>query len=244
MFRNLIPRLAGAFRLVAPDYPGYGQSSMPDHKSFSYTFDSYAKIMDRFVEHLGLSKYALYLMDYGAPVGYRLALLHPERVTGLIVQNGNAYEEGLREFWDPIKKYWANPEDPSAIAYMVDPKQTRWQYENGVSDKTLLDPTTWTLDQIGLDRPGNAYIQADLMYDYGTNVPLYPAFQDFFRKYQPPTLIVWGKNDFVFPPEGAYPYKRDLKDVEMHLLDTGHFALETHGEEIATRIEDFFLKRI
>jgi pimeloyl-ACP methyl ester carboxylesterase len=182
-------------------------------------------------------------MDYGAPVGYRLALLHPERVTGLIVQNGNAYEEGLREFWDPIKKYWANPEDPSAIAYMVDPKQTRWQYENGVSDKTLLDPTTWTLDQIGLDRPGNANIQADLMYDYGTNVPLYPAFQDFFRKYQPPTLIVWGKNDFVFPPEGAYPYKRDLKDVEMHLLDTGHFALETHGEEIATRIEDFFLKR-
>jgi pimeloyl-ACP methyl ester carboxylesterase len=154
MFRNLIPRLSGAFRLVAPDYPGYGQSSMPDHKSFSYTFDSYAKLMDRFAEHLGLSKYALYLMDYGAPVGYRLALLHPERVTGLIVQNGNAYEEGLREFWDPIKKYWANPEDPSAIAYMVDPKQTRWQYENGVSDKTLLDPTTWTLDQIGLDRPG------------------------------------------------------------------------------------------
>jgi pimeloyl-ACP methyl ester carboxylesterase len=244
MFRNLIPRLAGSFRLVAPDYPGYGQSSMPDHKSFSYTFDSYAKLMDRFAEHLGLSRYALYLMDYGAPVGYRLALLHPERVTGLIVQNGNAYEEGLREFWDPIKKYWASPEDPSAIAYMVDPKQTRWQYENGVSDKTLLDPTTWTLDQIGLDRPGNAYIQADLMYDYGTNVPLYPAFQDFFRKYQPPTLIVWGKNDFVFPPEGAYPYKRDLKDVEMHLLDTGHFALETHGEEIASRIEDFFLKRI
>jgi pimeloyl-ACP methyl ester carboxylesterase len=244
MFRNLIPRLAGAFHLVAPDYPGYGQSSMPDHKSFSYTFDNYAKIVDHLAEHLGLSKYAIYLMDYGAPVGFRLALRHPERVTGLIVQNGNAYEEGLREFWDPIKKYWASPEDLNAIAYMVDPKQTRWQYENGVSDKTLLDPTAWTLDQIGLDRPGNAEIQADLMYDYGTNIPLYPEFQAFFRKYQPPTLIVWGKNDLVFPPEGAYPYKRDLKNIEMHLLDTGHFALETHAEEIASRIEDFFLKRL
>jgi pimeloyl-ACP methyl ester carboxylesterase len=243
MFRNLIPRLAGSFRLVAPDYPGYGQSSMPDHKSFSYTFDNYAEIVDQLVQDLGINKYTIYLMDYGAPVGYRLALLHPERVTGLIVQNGNAYEEGLREFWDPIKKYWAKPEDPAAIAYMVEPERTRWQYENGVSDKTLLDPNTWTLDQMLLDRPGNANIQADLMYDYGTNLALYPKFQAFFRKYQPPTLIVWGKNDFVFPPEGATPYSRDLKTIETHLLDTGHFALETHGEEIASRIEEFFLKR-
>ena len=243
MFRNLIPRLAGSFRLIAPDYPGYGQSSMPDHRNFAYTFDNYAIIVNQLAEQLGVTKYALYLMDYGAPVGYRLALLHPERVTGLIVQNGNAYEEGLREFWDPIKKYWANPEDPAAIAYMVDPEKTRWQYEHGVGDKTLLDPTTWTLDQIGLDRPGNAQIQADLMYDYRTNLPLYPAFQTFFREYQPPTLIVWGKNDFVFPPEGATPYSRDLKNIETHLLDTGHFALETHGEEIAGLIEEFFLNR-
>jgi pimeloyl-ACP methyl ester carboxylesterase len=243
MFRNLIPRLSGSFRLIAPDYPGYGLSSMPDHRSFAYTFDNYANIVNQLAEQLGVTKYALYLMDYGAPVGYRLALMHPERVTGLIVQNGNAYEEGLREFWDPIKKYWAKPEDPAAIAYMVDPEKTRWQYEHGVSDITLLDPTTWKLDQVGLDRPGNAQIQADLMYDYGTNLSLYPAFQTFFREYQPPTLIVWGKNDFVFPPEGATPYTRDLKNIEMHLLDTGHFALETHGEEIASLIEEFFLKR-
>lgn len=243
MFRNLIPRLAGSFHLVAPDYPGYGQSSMPDRESFSYTFDNYAKIVSELAEQLGLNKYALYLMDYGAPVGYRLALLHPERVTGLIVQNGNAYEDGLREFWDPIKKYWAKPEDPSGIAYLVEPEKTRWQYENGVSDKTLLDPSTWTLDQIGLDRPGNAYIQADVMYDYGTNLALYPEFQAFFRKYQPPTLIVWGKNDFIFPPEGAYPYSRDLRNIETHFLDTGHFALETHGEEIASYIEEFLLQQ-
>jgi pimeloyl-ACP methyl ester carboxylesterase len=243
MFRNLIPRLSGSFRLIAPDYPGYGLSSMPDHRSFAYTFDNYANIVNQLAEQLGVTKYTLYLMDYGAPVGYRLALMHPERVTGLIVQNGNAYEEGLREFWDPIKKYWAKPEDPAAIAYMVDPEKTRWQYEHGVSDITLLDPTTWKLDQVGLDRPGNAQIQADLMYDYGTNLSLYPAFQTFFREYQPPTLIVWGKNDFVFPPEGATPYTRDLKNIEMHLLDTGHFALETHGEEIASLIEEFFLKR-
>jgi pimeloyl-ACP methyl ester carboxylesterase len=244
MFRNLIPRLAGAFRVVAPDYPGYGLSSMPDHTSFSYSFANYAEIVDKLVGQLGLSKYSLYLMDYGAPVGYRLALLHPERVQGLIVQNGNAYEEGLREFWDPIKKYWndSRRENREAIHFLVDAKSTRWQYENGVKDLTLLDPSTWALDQIGLDRPGNRDIQVDLMYDYRTNVPLYPEFQAFFRKYQPRTLIVWGKNDFIFPAEGAAPYSRDLKTLEAHLLDTGHFALETHGEEIASRIKAFFLQ--
>jgi pimeloyl-ACP methyl ester carboxylesterase len=169
-------------------------------------------------------------------------LRHPDRVQALIVQNGNAYEEGLLEFWDPIKKYWKDPtpENRAAIRFLVDLKSTRWQYENGVADRTLLDPTTWTLDQVGLDRPGNAEIQLDLFHDYGTNVPLYPEFQAFFRQYQPPTLIVWGKNDFIFPPEGAAPYPRDLRDVETHLLDTGHFALETHGEQIASRIEEFF----
>ena len=244
MFRNLIPRLAASFRLVAPDYPGYGQSSMPDYKAFEYSFENLANIVDGFVESIGLSKYSMYVMDYGAPVGYRLALRHPERVQALIVQNGNAYDEGLLKFWDPIKAYWNDnvPEKRAAIHFLVEPKSTRWQYENGVSDLTLLDPTTWALDQIGLDRPGNRDIQMDLMYDYRTNVPLYPDFQNFFRKNQPPTLIVWGKNDFIFPPEGAGPYSRDLKNLETHLLDTGHFALETHGEEIASRIETFLTK--
>ncbi len=245
MFRNLIPRLAGSFQLVAPDYPGYGQSSMPDHAAFEYTFENFATIMDGFVESLGLTKFSMYVMDYGAPVGYRLALRHPERIQGLIVQNGNAYEEGLREFWDPIKKYWADPtpENRAALHFIVEPKATRWQYENGVLDTSLLDPTTWLVDQIGLDRPGNRDIQMDLMHSYGTNLSLYPEFQAFFRKYQPPTLIVWGKNDFIFPAEGAWPYRRDLKNVETHMLDTGHFALETHGEEIAGHIEEFFLKQ-
>lgn len=244
MFRNLIPRLAGAFRVVAPDYPGFGQSSMPDHAHFPYTFERYAKLVEQLTERIELHKYSLYLMDYGAPVGYRLALRHPERVQALIVQNGNAYEEGLREFWDPIKKYWkeATIENRAALYVLVDPKSTRWQYENGVSDKTLLDPTTWMLDQVGLDRPGNREIQMDLFFDYRTNVPLYPEFQAFFRQRQPPTLITWGKNDVIFPPEGAAPYQRDLKNVETHLLDTGHFALETHGDEIAGRIEAFLAK--
>ena len=242
MFRNLIPRLAGSFRVIAPDYPGYGFSSMPDRKDFSYTFENMTTIVDKLLEKLDINAYSLYVMDYGAPIGYRLALRHPEKVTGLIVQNGNAYEEGLLAFWDPIKKYWndATPENRAALTFMVSPETTKWQYQNGVGELTHLDPTTWTLDQTLLDRPGNGEIQLDMLYDYGSNVPLYPQFQEFFRKYQPPTLIVWGKNDYIFPPEGAIPYKRDLPNVQTHLLDTGHFALETHGEEIASRIERFF----
>jgi pimeloyl-ACP methyl ester carboxylesterase len=244
MFRNLIPLLAGAFRVVAPDMPGFGLTTMPDHKEFSYTFENLMNVVDGLVEHLQLKKYSMYVMDYGAPVGYRLALRHPERVQGLIVQNGNAYDEGLLEFWDPIKKYWkdATAENREGIRFLVAPKSTKWQYENGVKDTSLLDPTTWTLDQLGLDRPGNDEIQLDLFYDYRTNVPLYPAFQEFFRKFQPPTLIVWGKNDFIFPAAGAPPYNRDLKNVETHMLDTGHFALETHGDEIASRIHEFLKK--
>jgi pimeloyl-ACP methyl ester carboxylesterase len=245
MFRNLIPRLAQSFRVIAPDYPGYGFSGMPDRKTFSYTFENMTTVVEELTKRLDLSKYALYVMDYGAPIGYRLALRHPEKITGLIVQNGNAYEEGLLKFWDPIKKYWYEPlpENRKALEFMVAPATTKWQYQNGVADPSLLDPTTWTLDQVFLDRPGNGDIQLDMLFDYGSNVPLYPQFQAFFRKYQPPTLIVWGKNDFIFPPEGAAPYKRDLTEVETHLLDTGHFALETHGDEIAERIESFLSPR-
>ncbi|MEO7274043.1 MAG: alpha/beta hydrolase [Vicinamibacterales bacterium] len=245
MFRQLIPRLSSSFRLIAPDYPGYGQSSVPDRKTFAYTFANMADIVDQLMGTLGITKYAMYVMDYGAPIGYRLALKHPERVSGLIIQNGNAYEEGLLKFWDPIKKYWNDPtpENRNALTFMVSSETTRWQYQNGVKDLTLIDPTTWAVDQALLDRPGNGEIQLDMLHDYGTNVPLYPEFQAFFRQYQPRTLIVWGKNDFIFPPEGAYPYRRDLPDAETHLLDTGHFALETHGEEIADRIRRFFPNR-
>lgn len=241
MFRNLIPLLERSFHVIAPDYPGYGFSSMPDRKDFSYTFENMTNIVEQLLQQLGLSSYSLYVMDYGAPIGYRLALRHPEQIEGLVVQNGNAYDEGLLKFWDPIKKYWADAsaENREALGFLVQTEATKWQYQNGVSELSHLDPTTWTLDQALLDRPGNGEIQLDMLYDYRTNVPLYPQFQEFFRKYQPPTLIVWGKNDFIFPPEGAAPYKRDLPNVETHLLDTGHFALETHCEEIASRIEHF-----
>ncbi|MGC4053436.1 MAG: alpha/beta hydrolase [Paludibaculum sp.] len=241
MFRHLIPRLAGAFRVIAPDYPGFGQSSMPARSEFDYTFENLASLVNSFVESLGLTKFSMYVMDYGAPIGYRLALRHPERVQALIIQNGNAYEEGLLKFWDPIKKYWSEPsgENRAALHFLVDLKATRWQYEEGVKDTSLLDPTAWVVDQAGLDRAGNREIQMDLFLSYGTNVPLYPQFQEFFRNYQPPALIVWGRNDFIFPAEGAAPYSRDLKTLETHLLDTGHFALETHGEEIAAHMERF-----
>jgi pimeloyl-ACP methyl ester carboxylesterase len=241
MFRNLMPRLAQSFRVIAPDYAGYGFSGMPDRKDFSYTFENQTNLVEELTQRLKLDSYALYVMDYGAPIGYRLALRHPEKITGIIVQNGNAYEEGLLKFWDPIKKYWndPSPENRAALAFLVAPEATKWQYQNGVKDVSLLDPIAWTLDQALMDRPGNGDIQLDMLFDYASNVPLYPDFQAFFRKYQPPMLIVWGKNDFIFPPEGAAPYKRDLPNVETHLLDTGHFALETHGEEIASRIANF-----
>lgn len=246
MFRNLIPALAERYHVVAPDYPGFGQSAMPSRTAYEYSFANLARTMDAFTQKLGLKSYVLYVMDYGAPVGYRLALAHPERVRGFIVQNGNAYEEGLREFWDPVKKYWADPSPANrdGLRGLVKIEATKWQYTNGVKDTTLLDPGTWTLDQVGLDRPGNDEIQLDLFLDYGTNVPLYPKFQAFFREKQPPTLIVWGKNDPIFPAEGAAPYLRDLPKAKIHLLDTGHFALETHGGEIAQRILDFLAKEL
>jgi len=241
MFRNVIGHLAKTFRVIAPDYPGYGFSSMPDREKFPYTFENLAKLMGDFVEKLGLDRYIVYLMDYGAPIGLRMALANPERISGLIVQNGNAYDEGLREFWNPMKTYWEapTPENFKGL-FLSDPGAAKWQYTNGVPDPTLLDPSTWVLDQVGLDRPGNSDIQLDLLYDYRTNLQLYPKFQEFFRAYQPPTLIVWGRNDTVFPVEGALPYKRDLPEAEIHLIETGHFALETHGHEIVGHIIDFF----
>ena len=246
MFRNLISALADRFHLVAPDYPGYGNSSMPTVNEFDYTFDHLAEIMEKFITAIDLKKYSLYVMDYGAPVGYRIAAKCPERVEALIVQNGNAYEEGLGEFWEPIKAYWQerSPENADKLKYLVTLDATKWQYTNGVRNLETISPDTWTIDQHFLDRPGNGEIQLALLYSYGTNPPLYPQWQEYFRQYQPPTLIVWGKNDYIFPAEGAYPYQSDLKDVEFHLLDTGHFALEEEGDAIANYINQFLASRL
>jgi pimeloyl-ACP methyl ester carboxylesterase len=246
MFRNLIPALADKYHLVAPDYPGYGNSSMPKVDEFEYTFDHLADVIDHFTQAVGLQRYSLYVMDYGAPVGYRLASRHPERVQALIVQNGNAYDEGLREFWAPLKAYWKakTPENEATLRKFLTIEATKWQYTNGVRNVEAISPDTWNLDQRLLDRPGNAEIQLKLFESYGTNPPLYPAWQAYFRKQQPPTLIVWGKNDKIFPAEGAHPYKRDLKNIEFYLLDTGHFALEEDGEQIASLIREFLHKNV
>ncbi|GJD57633.1 alpha/beta fold hydrolase [Methylobacterium dankookense] len=246
MFRNLIPTLADRYRVIAPDYPGFGQSDAPDHTQFAYTFGHYADLVDGLLGQLGAKSYAMYVMDYGAPVGYRLALKHPERVTGLIVQNGNAYDEGLREFWNPIKAYWADGSAKSreALSGLVTLPTTIFQYTDGVRDVSRISPDNWVHDQSLLDRPGNKDVQLDLFYDYRTNVPLYPQFQAFFRERKPPTLIVWGKNDKIFPEEGAHPYLRDLPDAEMHILDTGHFALEDKLDEMAPLIRGFLDKQV
>ncbi|MEH2203182.1 MAG: alpha/beta hydrolase [Nostoc sp.] len=246
MFRNLISALADRFHLVAPDYPGYGNSSMPTVNEFDYTFDRLAQIVEKFITAIDLKKYSLYVMDYGAPIGYRIAAKYPERVEALIVQNGNAYEEGLREFWEPIKAYWQerSPENADKLKHLVTLEATKWQYTNGVRNIEAISPDTWNMDQLFLDRPGNDEIQLALLYSYGTNPPLYPQWQEYFRKYQPPTLIVWGKNDYIFPAEGAHPYKRDLKNVELHLLDTGHFALEEEGDAIADHIRRFITTHV
>jgi pimeloyl-ACP methyl ester carboxylesterase len=246
MFRNLIPALADSYRVIAVDYPGFGQSDMPDRSEFAYTFDRFAELVDSLLDRLGVMRYAMYVMDYGAPVGWRLAVKHPERVTGLIIQNGNAYDEGLKEFWDPIKAYWSDgsEEHRRALNTLVAPETTKFQYTDGVADLSRISPDNWVHDQALLDRPGNADIQLDIFYDYRTNLPLYPAVQAYFREHQPPALIVWGKNDKVFPPDGAHPYKRDLPDVEFHLLDTGHFALEDKADEIVPLMRDFLARRV
>jgi pimeloyl-ACP methyl ester carboxylesterase len=232
--------------VIAPDYPGFGQSAMPERSKFAYTFDNYAVVVDKLLRLLGVNRYALYVMDYGAPIGFRLASNNPEKVTALIVQNGNAYNEGLEQFWDPIKAYWqtGGTTEREAIRWLTSIKATKWQYTNGLNDTSLVSPDTWTIDQALLDRPGNAEIQLDLFYDYRTNIPLYPQWQAYFRKHKPPALVVWGKNDAIFVAAGAAPYQRDLPDAAIHLLDTGHFALETHGTEIANLIRDFLGKHL
>ncbi len=241
MFRELMPALADEFHMVAPDYPGFGNSSMPLVDEFEYTFDRLAEVVESLIDALGLEKYSIYLMDYGAPVGYRIAAKYPERVDTLIVQNGNAYDEGLLEFWDPIKAYWADrtPENAEPLRGLLTLDATKWQYTHGVRDLETISPDNWGHVQPLLDRPGNQEIQLALFYDYGSNPPLYPQWQEYFRAYQPPTLVVWGQNDPIFPAEGAHPYKRDLENLEFHLLDTGHFALEEHGETIADLIRQF-----
>jgi pimeloyl-ACP methyl ester carboxylesterase len=241
MFRNLIPALADRYRVIAPDYPGFGQSGMPDRSQFSYTFDSIAKLMISLLDSLHIDRYFMYVMDYGAPVGWRIALEHPGRVQGLIVQNGNAYEEGLQAFWDPIKAYWRDGGDASrnALRALLTLDTTIFQYTDGVSDQSRISPDNWVHDQALLDRPGNDDIQLDLFYDYRTNLPLYHEVQAFFRKNEPPSLIVWGKNDVIFPEEGAHPYQRDLPRARIHLLDTGHFALEDKLDEMVPLIRGF-----
>lgn len=245
MFRNLIPLLADSYHIVAPDYPGFGYSSAPTVKEFNYTFDNLAGVIDDFTVATGLKKYSLYVQDYGAPVGYRLAVKHPERVQALIVQNGNAYEEGLSGFWSPLKNYWKNPNDENAnqLREFLKVEATKWQYTNGARNANHISPDSWTFDQALLDRAGNQEIQLKLFLDYGSNPPLYPQWQAYFRERQPPTLIVWGKNDQIFPAEGAEPYKRDLKNIEFHLLDAGHFALEEESDQIAHFIRAFLARQ-
>ena len=245
MFRNIIPALADKFHLVAPDYPGFGYSSMPPVDKFEYTFDHLAEIVDKFITRIGLERYSLYVMDYGAPIGYRLAVKHPEKIEALMVQNGNAYDEGLGEFWEPLKAYWNEPNDKNknALKKFLTIEATRWQYTHGVKNENAISPDNWIHDQLLLDRPGNNEIQLQLFYDYKSNPPLYRQWQEYFRKYQPPTLVVWGRNDIIFTKEGAIPYQRDLKNIQIHLLNTGHFALEEEGELIAELISRFLLTR-
>jgi len=248
MFRNLIPTLAKEYHVVAPDYPGFGQSAMPPRDGFAYTFDALSDVIEKFADRIGLTRFAMYMQDYGAPVGYRLAERHPDRVTALVVQNGNAYDEGIaNDFWIPIKAYWKDPtnkEKRDALRGFLQLEATKWQYTHGVKNVESISPDGWTHDQYLLDRKGNDEIQLDLFLSYGSNPPLYPRWQEYFRTHQPAMLIVWGKNDQIFPAAGAEPYKRELKTLEYHLLDTGHFALEEEGDTIARLMRDFLGRHV
>jgi len=246
MFRNLIPALANQYHLVAPDLPGFGFSDAPDRNKFRYSFENLAKVIDRFTQTIGMERYAIYVFDYGAPVGLRLALLHPERVTAIISQNGNAYEEGLSQGWNPIQKYWKEPtpENRAALREFLTPEATKSQYLYGVSNATLVAREAYELDSALLRRPSNDEIQLDLFLDSASNVSLYPKFQEYFRSKHPPTLAVWGNSDPFFLPPGAEAFKRDNPDAEVHFFETGHFALETHAQEITKAIRDFLGRKL
>ncbi len=244
MFRDLIPRLVDRFRVIAPDLPGFGRTSMPARDKFKYTFDNIARFMERFTEIVGLSRFALYVFDYGAPTGFRIAMRHPERITAIISQNGNAYEEGLSDGWNPIRAYWQapSPANREALRAFLTPQATLWQYTHGVPDASAVSPDGYSLDDFYLTRPGADEVQLDLFLDYASNVALYSAFQDYFRKHRPRFLAVWGKNDPFFLPRGAEAFKRDIPEADVRFFETGHFALETHAEPIATAIREFLSK--
>jgi pimeloyl-ACP methyl ester carboxylesterase len=246
MFRNLIPALADRYHVVAPDLPGFGFSDAPNRKQFPYTFENLSKAIDSFTDSIGLKRFAIYVFDYGAPVGFRLALARPERITAIISQNGNAYGEGLSQGWNPIQKYWKEPtlENRTALRDFLKPEATKWQYVHGVQDESQVAPESYGLDSALLARPGNDEIQLDLFLDYASNVALYPKFQEYFRIKQPSLLAVWGKNDPFFLPPGAEAFKRDNPNAEVHFYETGHFALETHHQEIAGAIREFLGRKL
>lgn len=241
MFRNLIPQLAANYHIIAPDYPGFGASDMPLVNDFDYSFANLASMMTELLDRKQVDRYSVYLMDYGAPVGFRMFADNPERVSGFIIQNGNAYEEGLREFWDPIKAYWEKPDiaNGDQLRGFLTLEATKWQFQHGTQNPEMISPDNYWHVQYLLDRKGNQDIQLKLFLDYATNLREYPKWQALFRKHQVPTLLMWGKNDHIFPAHGAHPYKRDLKNLEFHLLDTGHFALEEYGDQIAGRMVAF-----
>ena len=244
MFRDLIPQLSDRFRIVAPDLPGFGKSDMPAPDTFAYTFENIANVIDRFTEIIGLPRFAMYVFDYGAPVGFRLAVRHPDRINAIISQNGNAYEEGLSDGWNPIRAYWQEPSlaNREALRSFLAPDTTRWQYTDGVPDVTAISPDGYSLDNFYLARPGADEVQLDLFGDYQSNVALYPTFQEYFRKHKPRFLAAWGKNDPFFLPAGAEAFRRDIPGAQVHFFDTGHFALETHATEIAGLIRDFLAR--
>ena len=246
MFRNLIPQLAEKYHVVAPDLPGFGFSDAPSRESYRYSFENLAKTIGSFTQVVGLKQFAIYVFDYGAPVGFRLALAHPERITAIVSQNGNAYEEGLSEGWNPIQKYWQQPtpENRAALRGFLAPEATKWQYTHGVTDENAVAPEAYTLDSALLARPGNDEIQLDLFLDYASNVKLYPKFQEYLRTSKPPVLAVWGKHDPFFVPPGAEAFKRDVPEAEVHFLETGHFALETHATEIGEKIREFLGRKL
>ncbi|SDO48396.1 alpha/beta fold hydrolase [Lentzea jiangxiensis] len=247
MFRNLIPFLADRFHVIAPDLPGFGQSAAPDHTEFSYTFDNAAELVQKLLTRLGITRYAVNVFDYGAPTAWRLALATPDAITALIVQNGNAYDEGIdNDFWKPIKRYWADrsQDNRDALRHLLTIDTTTFQYTDGMAHPERISPDNWIVDQALLDRLGNDEIQLDYFLDYGTNPGLYPAVQEWLRTKQPPTLVVWGGNDVIFPAAGAHPYRRDLTDIEFHLFDSGHFLLEDKASEVFPLIHDFLARKL